>query len=340
MKKILTIFLITSLAITSIFANGDSEKQSATSSDSAEKIVFKVGVNNPATHPMGQAWAKFGEILNQKSDGRLQLDIYYGGQLGSKATCLQGLQTGVIDMYMITPNVLADYGAEKLKVLSFPYIFKSIEHARAFEQTSAADDLLNYIQESGTRMVGLGWYQDLPRNYFFSKDIVSNLSQMKGLKIRAQSSSIDLETIKSLGANPVTVAFSELYSALQTGIVDGAEQPYTGFYSNQFQEVTKSMILDNHQIIPSIGLISEITWNKLSDSDKQLVKECFKESSDYWDGLIDTAAVELKQAIQDAGVKVIEPTDKAEWRDAVQPVYDKYGEEYASIINSISSVQY
>lgn len=337
-KRIITLAIVLLIA-TSVFANGEKESVNTQNQD-AKNIVFKVAVNNPESHVMGQSWKKFGELLEAETDGRLSLDIYYGGQLGSKTVCLQGLQTGVIDMYMIMPSVLCDYGAENLKVFSLPYIFKSLEHARAFTRSEDGDKLLNYIQESGTRMVGLGYFQDLPRNYFFKDAKVSKVEQLAGLKIRSQASSIDLETMKAFGASPVTVAFSELYSALQTGVVDGAEQPFTGFYSNQFQEVAKYMVLDGHQIAPSIGLISEIAWNKLSDEDKAIIKKCFTEASDYWDSLIDKAAVELRQSIEDAGVTVLEAENPEDWRAKVQPVYDMYGTQFKETIDAISALEY
>lgn len=339
MKKISFILILLTLSLVSVFANGQ-EESGKNSNKVDEKIVFKVAVNNPESHAMGQSWKKFGELLESETDGRLALDIYYGGQLGSKTVCLQGLQTGVIDMYMITPSVLCDYGAEDLKIFSLPYIFSDLEHARAFTKSSEGVKLLDYIQTSGTRMVGLGYFQDLPRHYFFKDTKVTKVSDLAGLKIRSQSSSIDLETMKAFGASPVTVAFSELYSALQTGVVDGAEQPFTGFYSNQFQEVAEYMVLDGHQISPSIGLISEISWNKLSDDDRDIIKKCFSEASTYWDGLIDEAEVELDKAIRDAGVTVLEAENPEEWRAKVQPVYDMYGEQFKDTIAAISELEY
>ncbi len=339
MKKIISILILLTIVIGSAFASGQDEK-SKDSNTVEQKIVFKVAVNNPESHAMGQSWKKFGELLESETDGRLSLDIYYGGQLGSKTVCLQGLQTGVIDMYMIMPSVLCDYGAEDLKVFSLPYIFSSLEHARAFTKSDEGEKLLNYIQSSGTRMVGLGYFQDLPRNYFFKDKKVTKVEDLEGLKIRSQASSIDLETMKAFGASPVTVAFSELYSALQTGVVDGAEQPFTGFYSNQFQEVAKYMVLDGHQIAPSIGLISEIAWNKLSDSDRAIIKKCFLEASEYWDTLIDEAETELDQAIRAAGVNVFEAENPEDWRAKVQPVYDMYGEQFKDTIDAINTLKY
>lgn len=339
MKKIISILLVLTVVFGSIFASGQGEAAKDDSCAPA-KTVFKVAVNNPESHEMGRSWKKFGELLEEETDGRLSLDIYYGGQLGSKTVCLQGLQTGVIDMYMIMPSVLCDYGAEDLKIFSLPYVFRNLDHARAFTKSDEGENLLAYIQEAGTRMVGIGYFQDLPRHYFFKNKEVKSVEDLAGLKIRSQASSIDLETMKAFGASPVTVAFSELYSALQTGVVDGAEQPFTGFYSNQFQEVAKHMVLDGHQIAPSIGLVSEITWNKLTQEDRDIIKSCFLEASEYWDGLIDVAEVELEKSIKAAGVKVTQPTNPEAWRAKVQPVYDMYGTQFSDLIEKINNLEY
>ncbi|MGE4584841.1 MAG: TRAP transporter substrate-binding protein [Sphaerochaeta sp.] len=336
MKKIVLTCMLAVLMVTSVFANGQGESKSA----EPQKMILKVGLNNPITHPLDQGIVKFGEILKEKSNGRFELQIFPGGQLGKPAVHLQSLQSGVLDMTMIMPATLADYGAEDLKVFTFPYLFDSVEHARAFQKTEAGQKLFDSIQSSGTRMVAIGSYQESARHYFFTKKKVTKVSDMKGLKIRANEGAIALENMAALGCNPVSIAFTELYSALQTGIVDGAEQPLSGFYNNQFQEVAKYMVLDGHELSPNIVLFSEITWNKLSAADQKLIKDAFAESVPYFNELSDSQDSVLMEKILNSGVEVYKPENPAEWRAAVQSVYDKYGAKYASIIEQIRNTTY
>lgn len=335
MKKLLLVTLLVLSVLSFAAANGQNEKAQTT-----KPMVLKVGLNNPITHPLDQGIVKFGEILKEKSNGRFELQIFPGGQLGKAAVHLQSLQSGVLDMTMIMPATLADYGAQDLKVFTFPYLFENVEHARAFQKTEAGQKLFDGIQTSGTRMVAIGSYQESARHYFFTKKKVTTVADMKGMKIRANEGAIALENMASLGCNPVSIAFAELYSALQTGIVDGAEQPLSGFFSNQFQEVAKYMVLDGHEISPNIVLFSEITWNKLSAEDKKLIKDSFAESVPYFNELSDSQDAVLMQQILDSGVEVSNPANPAEWRKAVQSVYDKYGTQYAKIIEQIQNTKY
>lgn len=337
MKKTALVCALALLLVGSLFAGGQTE---ASSGAAVKPTILKVGLNNPITHPLDQGIVKFGEILKEKSGGQYELQIFPGGQLGKPAVHLQSLQSGVLDITMIMPATLADYGAQDLKVFTLPYLFESVAHARAFQKTDAGQKLFDSIQTSGTRMVAIGSYQESARHYFFTKKKVTRVTDMKGMKIRSNEGAIALENMASLGTNPVSIAFTELYSALQTGIVDGAEQPLSGFYNNQFHEVAKYMVLDGHELSPNIVLFSEITWNKLSSEDKKLIKECFAESVPYFNQLSDSEDAVLMEKILAAGVEVYEPADPSEWRVAVKSVYEKYGTQYAATIEQIKNTVY
>ncbi|MDY0289263.1 MAG: TRAP transporter substrate-binding protein [Sphaerochaeta sp.] len=335
MKKLMLIALLVLSVLSFAAASGQNEKPQTN-----QKMTLKVGLNNPLSHPLVQGIVKFGEILGEKSNGKFELQIFPGGQLGKPAVHLQSLQSGVLDMTMIMPATLSDYGAQDLKVFTFPYLFDNVEHARAFQKTEAGLKLFDSIQTSGTRMVAIGAYQESARHYFFTKKKVVNVSDMKGLKIRSNEGAIALENMAALGCNPVSIAFTELYSALQTGIVDGAEQPLSGFFNNQFQEVAKYMVLDGHELSPNIVLFSEITWKRLSAEDQKLVIDSFAESVQFFNQLSDSDDTVLMQKILAAGVEVSNPANPAEWRKSVQSVYDKYGTQYSKTIEQIKNTKY
>jgi tripartite ATP-independent transporter DctP family solute receptor len=237
-------------------------------------------------------------------------------------------------------GTLVDYGAKDLKVYTFPYLFDNLKHARAVQKSEVGQKLLDSIQKSGTKMVGLGTYQESGRNYFFTNKAVKSISDLKGMKIRCQEGSIYTETMQVFGASPVSISFSELYSALQTGIVDGAEQPLSGFYSNQYYEVCKNYLMDGHEISPNIVLFSEISWNKLKPEEQKVIKEAFDESVTYFNDLSDKSDAETLNKMKEKGVQIIEPSNPQEWRDAVKGIYTKYASEYQSTIDAIRAVKY
>ena len=304
-----------------------------------DSYTFKIALQNGETHPLCMGVAKFGEILSEKTNGRLSLDIYYSGSLGDKATTAQGMQSGTIDGGMLMIGVIADYGCDDLRVFILPYLFDNVAHARAFENSEAGKALFDSVQASDTGIVCIGAYQESARNYFFTKKAVKSPADMKNMQIRCQEGSVYYDAVEALGAYAQAVAFSELYSALQAGVVDGAEQPLSGFVNNAFPEVAKYYVLDGHEISPNLILFSEITWNKLSEADQAIILEAFNESVPYFEELSDSKDAEYLQQIKDAGVEVIE-VNVAEWQEACSSVYDKYGKEFADVIEAIKATQY
>lgn len=347
MKRFLALALSAVLAL-SLTACGSSTPEptaseapeaSNTTTDSGESYVLKFALQNGENHPLCQGVAKFGEILAEKTDGRITLELYYSGALGDKATTVQGMQTGTIDGAMLMSGVIADYGCDDMRVFTLPYLFDSVAHARAFEASENGQALLDTVQSSGSKMVCIGTYQESARNYFFTDKEVRTPEDMKNLQIRCQEGSVYYDSVEALGAYAQSVAFSELYSALQSGVVDGAEQPLSGFVNNAFQEVSKYYVMDQHEISPNLILFSEITWNKLSAEDQEIIKEAFNESVPYFEELSDAKDEEYLQTIKDSGVEIID-VDVAEWQEACSSVYDTYGEEFTDIINQIKETKY
>ena len=167
---------------------------------------------------------------------------------------------------------------------------------------------------------------------------VQHPEDMQGLLIRCQEGAVYYDAIEALGATAQSVDFSELFTALQSGIVDGAEQPLSGFVTNAYPEITKYYVLDQHEISPNLILFSEVVWNRLSEEDKALIQECFNESVPYFEEISDAADAEYLQQTIDAGVTVTE-VDVAEWKEACASVYDAYGDEYADIIAQIEAAR-
>jgi tripartite ATP-independent transporter DctP family solute receptor len=302
-----------------------------------KNIVFRCGLVNPDSHPLVKAMAKFGEILDKDSKGRLKLDIYSGGQLGDKRTHFQALQTGALDLFMTMPGMLVDYKVDAMKVFLLPYLFDNIQQARAVEKNAIGQKMLAGIQASGCRMVGIGYYQESPRNFFFTQKPVTKLADLKGMKIRAQAGSMYVELMKAFGASATPIAFSELYSALQTGVVDGAENPLSGYYSNKFYEVAKYYLLDGHEMSPNIILFSEMVWKTLTPADQKLIILSFNKSVGYFEKISAANDRRIIKDLKSRKVHILKVADPANWRRVVKPIYKKYGKGQEQLIAEIQN---
>ena len=334
MKKVILAVLIALVVMGIVFANGASEASSA-----EQKIVLKFALQNGQAHPLCQGVAKMAELIEQKSNGRITVELFYSGALGNKQATVQGLQTGTIDAAMLMGGVIADYGADILKVFTLPYLLESVAQARAFEKSENGKAIFESVQTSGSRIVCLGSYQESARNFFFTKKDVKSPADLKNLMVRCQEGSVYYDTMEAMGANVQSIAFSELYSALQSGVVDGAEQPLSGFVSNSFHEICKHYTVDQHELSPNLILFSEVTWNRLSEADQKLIRAAYEESVPFFEELSDAKDAEYIKTMQDAGV-TITTVDAAEWQAACQSVYDKYGAQYADIISQIKNFKY
>lgn len=329
----------TSAAAAETTAAGTENEKAEENTADGNTYVLKFALQNGENHPLCQGIAKFGEILEEKSQGRIKLELFYSGALGDKATTVQGLQTGTIDGAMLMSGVIADYGCDKLGVFTLPYLFDSVDHARAFEKSDAGKALLDTVQSSGTSIVCIGAYQESARNYFFTKKRVEKPEDMKNMLIRCQEGSIYYDAVEAIGASAQSVAFSELYSALQSGVVDGAEQPLSGFVNNAFQEVSDYYVLDQHETSPNLILFSEVTWNQLGAEDQQMIRESLEESVGFFEELSDSKDQEYLKTIEESGTEVI-AVNVADWQAACSSVYDKYGAEYSEIIDQIKNTKY
>ncbi|MFD1861506.1 TRAP transporter substrate-binding protein [Planococcus chinensis] len=349
LKIILTLFvMMTVLVLTacggatnetaSTSAGGDSENK-ADAAEAQEKVVLKFGELNPDTHIVTKSIYEFGRLIDEKTDGRITVEVFPSGQLGDQQTMIQSLQMGALDLYRTNPSYLSDLGMAKMNVLHLPFLFRDVDHAWNVIDSPIGQEFLDVINDSGQQMVGLGYLAESPRNFFFRDQPVTKLEDMKGLKLRVPPSQMYLDIVESFGASPTPIAFSELYSALQTGIVDGAEQPIAGYDANNYQEVAPYYTMNGHELAPSVILVSELTWNSLSEEDQKLMKETMKETEDFMHKLGKEEDEKSLKAMEEAGVTISELEDREKWVEVVKPLYEKYGAEYLDVIEEIQATQ-
>ena len=325
-KRIVLLSIVLMMAGTMVWANGQSDSDSA--SDSGKKsYTFKFAELNPKGHIMEQVDSKFAELVYEKSDGRINIEVFPAGQLGDEKTMYQSLQMGggAIDMCRGNTNSLGDFGVKKLTLFGLPFIFRDREHLWNVLNSEIGEEFLKEPQETGTGMVGLFYLDEGARHIFTKPGIeISSVEDLKGLKLRVPTTQLMSETFQALGVQPTPISFGELYSALQAGTVDGAEQPYSGYFSNNFFEVAPNYTLSGHTYSPSIVLMSEAVYNKLDDEDKAIIMEAAKEAEQYNLASIEKLDGELIEKIKAAGANVSDVSDKAAYVDLAKPVVMKY----------------
>ncbi|HWR10697.1 MAG TPA: TRAP transporter substrate-binding protein [Rectinemataceae bacterium] len=282
---------------------------------------------------------KFAELVAKKSNGRIEVKVFPAGQLGDMKDIMQSVQTGTIEMCRNNPGWIADAGVKRFGVLSLPFIFDSLEHADKVIEGPIGKELLAEIEKSGLGMVGLGYFEPSLRYFFFKNKEVKKLSDMKGMKLRVPTTEINAAMVNAFGASATPIAYNELYTALQSGIVDGAENPLKGFINMKFSEVAKYFTFTGHQYEPSILLVSESFWKKLSASDQTILQDAMSETSAYYKEISKSLFDKLIAEGKKAGVKFTDVDNIKEWQDAVAPLIAKYGKGMEDMIQRIKNTK-
>lgn len=317
----LTLFLVLSL----VTACGSS-KQGADSTDKnqskAEKIVIKVGHGNPESNAIHQGWVKFKELVEEKSNGNMEVKIYPNGQLGGDRELIEALQMGNITMGSPSSAPLASFDKEFF-VLDIPFMFKDREAAYKALDGEAGKELLKTLESFNIK--GLAFMENGFRNLTNSRNPVKTPEDLDGLKIRTMENEIHLSAWSKLGANPTPMAFGELFTALQQKTVDGQENPFELIYSVKFHEVQKYISKTQHIYSPYVIIINKDFYANLSDENKEIINECVTEATNYQRELAKAKDMESEEAIKEAGVEVIElsDTEKGMFKEKLVPLYDE-----------------
>ncbi len=281
----------------------------ATQSGSREpELVFKYGEVNPEENIIARVGLKFAEYVDQLSDGRIKIEVYPSDALGDEKYSLNVLQRGggPVDMYRGNTSQLTGYGFKNLSLFGLPYIFESREGMwRVLEDEELGRAFLSEGSEIGAGMVGLFYTDEGPRNLFTSREI-KGLEDIRNKKIRVQESVLMMDTISALGAQPVPMPYSEVYEAIETGIVDGAENPLPAYISSRFYEVAPYYLLSQHVFSPGIVLMAEEKWNALSEEDKNILLEAGRMASQWNKEQIEAEEEALRRQLDELGVVVIE----------------------------------
>ena len=289
-------------------------------SDRSAVMRLKLAHTLDAGHPVHLAMVDMAENLDTLSNGTMAIDIYPAGQLGSERDVIELLQIGSLAMTKVSASPLEGFLPE-MKVFSIPYIFRDNDHYWQVLNSDIGRDLL--LAPERIRLRGLGYYDAGSRSFYSTKKPIHHPEDLEGMKIRVMKSQTAVQTVNSLGGSATPLSWGELYTALQQGVVDGAENNPPTFYNSRHFEVARYYTLDEHSAIPDILLISLHVWNSLPVQQQRWLQQAMDKSVSYQRELWQTKTQEALQAVAEAGVQVIRP-DKSAYRQRVVDMHNRY----------------
>jgi tripartite ATP-independent transporter DctP family solute receptor len=306
----------------------------------AQEMVLKSADVHPLGYPTVAAVESFGKKLSDATDGRLTVEIYPSMQLGGEKETLEMAQVGGLAMTRVSVGVMGPIIPE-LNVFNLPYVFRSTDQMHNVIDGEIGDELLKKITDHPTAgLVGLAWMDAGARSVYNSKKPIRSMADLEGLKIRTMGNPMFVDMMNAMGGNGVAMGYDQLINALQTGIVDGAENNPPSYASGQHYNYAPNYTLTEHLIIPEILVFSKRVWDSLSPEDQALVTKLAKETQAEQRALWSAKEAEAIADMEAHGVEIITLTPEAKqaFQDAMKPVWDKYGAEHAAMIERINAV--
>ena len=325
MKKLLCVALalvmVLGLAIT---ANAESQ------------VTLVMAEVNPLDTIVGKTDAFFAEKVEELTGGSVKIDLQAAGVLGSENDVLDAIANGddSIDISRISAFALTTYGCQKASLLSIPYTWTGRDHFWAFADSELAAEFLNEPQEIGLPLRGI-FYGEEGFRHFFTREPVAGIKDLAGLKLRVSNDPVMVGMVNGLGASATPIAFGELYSALQTGVVDGAEQPIANYKANAFPEVANNLILDGHTLGAIQVVITDTAWDKLTEEQQAAIMEAGKLAQEFNRELSQTAENEVLDQLKADGCNVVEVDNPAEWAEACAEVISENTKDQADLYAQI-----
>ena len=308
----------------------------ATAAD--QKMIFKASDVHPEGYPTVQAVEDMGKKLEAATGGRLGIQMYASMQLGGEKEAIEQAQVGALQLARVSVGALGPV-VDELNVFNLPFLFRSTEHMEKVIDGPIGQELLDKVSNNpNTRLIGLAWMDAGARNVYDTKKPIKSIDDLKGLKVRVMGNPMFVDMMNALGGNGVAMGYDQVFSALQTGVVDGAENNPPSFVFDNHYQVAKYYTLTEHLIVPEILVFSRTTWDALSKDDQALIKKLAREAQleerQLWKKVEDEAMAKMKAS----GIEIVAVEDKAPYQAAVKPVWDKYGAKYGELIKRIQAV--
>ncbi len=302
------------------------------------KAVFKTSDVQPPGYPTVAATENLGKKLAAATDGRLSIQMYPSMQLGGEKETIEQTQIGAIQMLRVSVGSMGPI-VDDINVINMPFLFKNTAHANKMMDGPIGQELLDKITASpNANLVALCWMDSGARSLYNTKHPIKSIEDVKGLKFRVIGNPIFVDMMNALGGNGISMGYDQVFSALQTGVIDGAENNMPSYVFSNHYTAARYVTLTEHLIIPEMLMFSKRVWNTLSADDQGLIKKFAREAQleerELWNQY-EQKALEKANA---AGSQIIEVADKTPFQNAVKPVWDKYGPKYQDMIKRIQAI--
>ena len=330
MKKLMVLLLVAAAIVLPLAASGSGE---------GGQTVLTLSEVHAEGYPTALADYEFARLVEERTEGRIKVDVYTGGTLyGEETGSIEALQIGDLAFARVSASPVASY-VPALNVIQLPYLYRDGDHMWQVLNGEIGQSMLDEIQASGSGLVGLCYYDAGARN-FYTKTPIYSVADMAGLKIRLQNNAMMVEMVQLLGGNGVTgIGPNDVYSAIQQGTIDGAENNWPTYESMGDYQVAPYFVLDGHTRVPEILLASEAVLETLDPADVEIIKQCAKDTQEYeieqW--ALREASSEEKVVSEGVTVTTLTPEALAEFQERMAPLYAKYGAGYEDLIEQIQN---
>lgn len=301
--------------------------------DTVPEYVFTYAENQTEDFPTTQGAYRFAQLLNERTEGRIQVRVYANAQLGDENSTLEQVRFGGIDFVRCSLPTVTPYSPLS-RVLMLPYLYRNADHMWAVLNGDIGKEVASSFESAG--IIPLSWYDAGVRSFYFTRPVHS-LDELKGLVIRVQPNEMMEDMVRLLGATPLPVSYENVYSAIHRGDADGAENNWSSYDTMQHNEVAPYYLLDEHMRLPEMQMVSAVTWAQLSEEDRALIRECAQLSAEYERALWNSReAAARERDLQEGSVEIVLPeNEKQRFREAVEPLYRKYCEDYLDVVEKI-----
>ena len=303
-----------------------------------DKVVLKASDVHPEGYPTVEAVENLGKKLEAATDGRLSIQMYSSMQLGGEKEVIEQAQLGALQFARVSVGTLGPV-VDDINVFNLPFVFRDVAHMNKVVDGAIGQELLDKVTSNdAAKLIGLCWMDAGARSFYDTKHSIKSIDDLKGLKIRVIGNPIFVDMANALGANGVAMGYDQVFSALQTGVIDGAENNPPSFVFDNHYQVAKFYSDSQHLIVPEMLVYSKASWQKLSADDQTLIKKLSREAQADARVLWNKKEADAFDKMKSGGIEIDHIADKKPFRDAVKPVWDKYGAKYTDIIKRIDAV--
>lgn len=301
------------------------------------QTVLRSSDTHPDGYPTVEAVEYFGELVKERTGGRYAVEVYHSAQLGEEKDTIEQVRSGVIELNRVSMAPFNGLVKESI-VPALPYIFRSEDHMHKVMDGEIGDEIAKAFEPHG--LVVLAYYDAGARSFYNSKKPISSVADLAGMKFRVIQSDIFVDMVAALGANATPMPYGEVYSSIETGVIDGAENNFPSYDTAKHAEVAKHYSLDEHTILPEVFVMNKAAWDKLTPDDQAIFKQAGKDSIDRQRELWQAKVAESRANVEKLGAQITTP-DKQGFIDAMAPVYEKHVTDDAlkALVEKVKAVQ-